>query len=81
MVYSPLDAVKLAQAHPDRQIVFFAVGFETTAPTTASELLANPPENFSVYSAHILIPPAMIHLLKSGETPIDGFIDPGTSAQ
>lgn len=76
VVYSIHDAAKMA-FETDKEVVHFGVGFETTAPTTASELLANPPENFSVYSAHILIPPAMIHLLESGETPVDGFIDPG----
>ncbi len=76
IVYSIHDATEMAK-QTTKQVVHFGVGFETTAPTTASELLANPPENFSVYSAHILIPPAMMHLLKSGETPVDGFIDPG----
>jgi len=76
IVYSIHDAAEMAR-ETDKEVVHFGVGFETTAPTTASELLADPPENFSVYSAHLLIPPAMIHLLKSGETPVDGFIDPG----
>ena len=76
IVYSVHDAAEMAR-ETNKQVVHFGVGFETTAPTTASELLADPPENFSVYSAHILIPPAMMHLLKSGETPVDGFIDPG----
>jgi len=76
VVYSIHDATKMAK-ETDKKVVHFGVGFETTAPTTASELLADPPDNFSVYSAHILIPPAMIHLLESGETPVDGFIDPG----
>jgi hydrogenase expression/formation protein HypD len=77
MVYSIHDAVKIAQENPDREVVHFAVGFETTAPTTASEILAGPPENFSVYSAHLLIPPAMEALLEMGVSQIDGFIDPG----
>jgi len=77
MVYSIHDAVKIAQENPDRKVVHFAVGFETTAPTTASEILAGPPENFSVYSAHLLIPPAMEALLEMGVSQIDGFIDPG----
>ena len=76
VVYSIRDAVKIA-AETKREVVHFGIGFETTAPTTASELLAHPPENFSVYSAHILIPPAMVHLLRSGETHLDGFLDPG----
>jgi hydrogenase expression/formation protein HypD len=76
IVYSINDAVKIAEK-TDRQVVHFAVGFETTAPTTAAELVAGPPSNFSVYSAHLLIPPAMLHLLDAGETPVDGFINPG----
>ncbi len=77
MVYSIHDAVKIAQENPDREVVHFAVGFETTAPTTASEILAGPPDNFSIYSAHLLIPPAMEALLEMGASQIDGFIDPG----
>jgi len=76
VVYSIHDSVKLAEAHPG-EVVHFAVGFETTAPTTASEVLNEPPENFSVYSAHLLIPPAMNALLEMGETQVDGFINPG----
>ena len=76
IVYSIHDAVKMAEK-TDREVVHFAVGFETTAPTTASELVAGPPDNFSVYSAHLLIPPAMEALLEMGVTQVDGFIDPG----
>ncbi len=76
VVYGIHDAVRIAEK-TDREVVHFAVGFETTAPTTAAELLAEPPENFSVYVAHLLIPPAMLHLLELGEAPIDGFINPG----
>jgi len=76
IIYSIHDAAKMA-TETDRQVVHFGVGFETTAPTTASELLADPPKNFSVYSCHLLIPPAMNALLESGETQVDGFIDPG----
>ena len=80
VVYSPLDAVRLAQATPDRQVVFFAVGFETTSPAVAGALaeakrLGLP--NFSAYSAHKVIPPAMRLLLESGEVRVDGFICPG----
>jgi len=76
IVYSIHDAAKMA-AETDKEVVHFGVGFETTAPTTASEILAGPPENFSVYSAHLLIPPAMEALLAMGVTEIAGFIDPG----
>jgi hydrogenase expression/formation protein HypD len=76
IVYSIHDAAKMAK-DTKKEVVHFGVGFETTAPTTASEILAKPAENFSVYSAHILIPPAMNHLLDAGESPVDGFINPG----
>ncbi|MCW4050677.1 MAG: hydrogenase formation protein HypD [Candidatus Bathyarchaeota archaeon] len=76
IVYSIHDAVKMAQK-TDKEVVHFGVGFETTAPTTASELAAGPPENFSVYSAHLTIPPAMMALLDMGVTEVHGFIDPG----
>ncbi|MBN2336687.1 hydrogenase formation protein HypD [Candidatus Bathyarchaeota archaeon] len=76
IVYSIHDAVKMAEK-TDREVIHFAVGFETTAPTTASELVAGPPANFSVYSAHLLIPPAMKALMEMGLTQVDGFIDPG----
>jgi hydrogenase expression/formation protein HypD len=76
VVYSIHDAVKMANK-TDKDVVHFAVGFETTAPTTASEIVANPPENFSIYSSHLLIPPAMEALLEMGETHVDGFLNPG----
>jgi hydrogenase expression/formation protein HypD len=76
IVYSIYDAVKIAE-QTSREVVHFAVGFETTAPTTASEILASPPDNFSIYSAHLLIPPAMEALLEMGATKVDGFINPG----
>jgi len=76
IVYSIHDAIKIAERN-DEEVAHFGVGFETTVPTTASEIRAEPPENFSVYSAHLLIPPAMLHLLEAGETQVDGFIDPG----
>jgi hydrogenase expression/formation protein HypD len=76
IVYSIHDAAKMA-AETVKEVVHFGVGFETTAPTTASELLASPPENFSVYSAHLTIPPAMEALLAMGVTDVAGFINPG----
>jgi hydrogenase expression/formation protein HypD len=76
VVYSIHDAVKMAKKTM-KEVVHFAVGFETTAPTTASEIAAGPPDNFSVYNAHLLIPPAMNALLAAGETQVDGFINPG----
>ena len=76
IVYSVSDAVKLAKKL-NREVVHFAIGFETTAPTTAVELLKGAPENFSIIVGHRLIPPAMEHLLKSGDIAIGGFICPG----
>jgi hydrogenase expression/formation protein HypD len=80
VVYSPLDAVKLAGDTPDRQIVFFAVGFETTSPAVAGALIEAKRRglsNFSVMSAHKVIPPAMRLLLEAGEIHVAGFICPG----
>lgn len=77
IVYSVTEALKMAQKEPDKDFVFFAIGFETTAPTNAVEILSRPPKNFSFLVAHRLIPPAMELLLGIGELHIDGFICPG----
>ena len=77
IVYGPGDAIQMAKKNPDKQFVFFAVGFETTSPTTAVEVLSNPPENFSFLVSHRLIPPAMELLLGIGDLHIDGFIAAG----
>ena len=77
IVYGISDAIKLAKNEPKKEFVFFAVGFETTAPTTAVEVLAKPPANFSFLTAHRLIPPAMELLLGVGDLHIDGFLAPG----
>jgi len=77
IVYGAADAVEIAQRNPKREIVHIAIGFETTAPTTAAEVLREPPENFSLLTCHRLIPPAMEFLLSSGEVALDGFICPG----
>jgi hydrogenase expression/formation protein HypD len=76
-VYSIEDAVGLAEKQPEKEVVFMAVGFETTSPTTASVLLQNPPLNFSVLCCHRVIPPALQAILEMGEIKIDGFIEPG----
>ena len=76
-VYSIEDSVNIARNNKEKEIVFMAVGFETTAPTTASVILANPPENFSILSCHRVIPPALEALLNMGEIKIDGLIEPG----
>ncbi len=77
IVYGIADAVKTARKNPTREVIHIAIGFETTAPTTAAEILRKPPENFSLLTCHRLIPPAMEFLLNSGESKIDGFICPG----
>ena len=80
MVYSPLDALEIARRHPSRQVVFFAIGFETTAPSTALTIvrareLGVP--NFSVLSNHVTILPAIKAVLDSPDMRLDGFIGPG----
>ncbi len=80
MVYSPLDALRIARDNPDRQVVFFAVGFETTAPSTAITLLkarAAGIENFSVFCNHVTIVPPLKAILESPDLRLDGFIGPG----
>ena len=79
-VYSPLDALRLARELPDRKVVFFAVGFETTAPSTAATLLRAREEglrNFSVFCNHVTIVPAIKAILDSPGMQLDGFIGPG----
>jgi hydrogenase expression/formation protein HypD len=79
-VYSPLDALRLAEEHPDRQVVFFAVGFETTAPSTAVTLLkarASGVRNFSVFCNHVTIVPPIRAILESPDLRLDGFLGPG----
>jgi len=79
-VYSPLDALRLAVEHPERQVVFFAVGFETTAPSTAVTLLkarADDVRNFSVFSNHVMIVPPIKAILESPDLRLDGFLGPG----
>ncbi len=83
MVYSSADAVALARQHPDRQVVFFAIGFETTTPPTAvaiREAAALGLGNFTVLCCHVLTPPAMTAILEAsasaGGVPLDGFVGP-----
>ena len=76
-VYGIEDAVEIAQNNPDKDVVFMAVGFETTAPTTASVLLKNPPDNFSILCCHRTVPEALEAIIKMGEIKIDGLIEPG----
>jgi hydrogenase expression/formation protein HypD len=80
IVYSPTDALKLARTNPDRHVMFFAIGFETTAPSTALTLMrakAEGIENFSVFCNHVTIIPAIRAILDSPDMRLDGFIGPG----
>ena len=77
IVYSVTDAVEMARKEHEKEFAFFAVGFETTAPSTAVEALRPPPKNLSFLVSHRLIPPAMELLLGVGDLQIDGFIAPG----
>ena len=80
VVYSALDAVKIAAANPQRQVVFFAVGFETTAPGHALAVLqaeALRLDNFSLLVAHVLVPPAIEALLQSPQCRVQGLLAPG----
>jgi hydrogenase expression/formation protein HypD len=80
MVYSPLDALDIASTEPEREVVFFAIGFETTAPTTAVTLLAareRSIRNFSVFCNHVTIVPPLRAILDTPGTRIDAFIAPG----
>jgi len=80
VVYSPLDALQVAHQNPNRPVVFLGVGFETTAPMVASAVLKAADdglENFTVFSAHKLTPPATLAILNTGEVALDGVIGPG----
>ena len=76
VVLSAADAVRVAGENPGKEVVFFAVGFETTAPGTAAVLLEAPPDNFSVLCSHKLIPPALEALLRENSE-VQGFLAPG----
>jgi hydrogenase expression/formation protein HypD len=80
MVYSPLDALRIAKQNPEREVVFFAIGFETTAPSTALTLKRARTEgvaNFSCMCNHVTIVPPLRALLESPDLRLDGFIGPG----
>ena len=80
ILYSPLEAVKLAEENPDREVVFFAVGFETTAPANALSVLhaqrANL-TNYSILASHVLVPPAIAAVMDDEDAEIDGFLAAG----
>jgi hydrogenase expression/formation protein HypD len=80
MVYSPLDALRIAASNPEKHVCFFAIGFETTAPSTALTILRAQElgvTNFSVFCNHVTIVPAMRAILDSPDMRIDGFVGPG----
>jgi hydrogenase expression/formation protein HypD len=80
MVYSPLDAVTIAQNNPERPVVFFAVGFETTAPANAMAVVRAHQlglENFSILASHVLVPPAIQALMSAPDNVVQGFLAAG----
>ena len=80
MVYSPLDALEIARRNPDREVVFFGLGFETTTPSTALSIQQAAREaltNFSVFCNHITVPPPIRVLLDDPHMVLDGFVGPG----
>jgi hydrogenase expression/formation protein HypD len=80
VVYSPLDALQIAQAHPKRQVVFFAIGFETTAPANALSVWQAQRQglrNFTVLVSHVRVPPAITAILQSPRNRVQGFLGPG----
>jgi len=80
VVYSPIDCLKIARANPDKKVVFFAIGFETTAPANAMSVwLARKQgiRNFSLLVSHVLVPPAIASILESPHNRVQGFLGPG----
>jgi hydrogenase expression/formation protein HypD len=80
VVYSPIDCLKIARANPDKQVVFFAIGFETTAPANAMSVWQARRQgisNFSILVSHVLVPPAMASILQSPLNRVQGFLGPG----
>jgi len=80
MVYSPLDAVRIAQTNPTREVVFFAVGFETTAPANAMAVVRAHQlglKNFSILASHVLVPPAIRALMSAPDNVVQGFLAAG----
>src|SRR6202046_4138763 len=80
VVYSPLDCLKIARANPEKQVVFFAIGFETTAPANAMlawQARQSGIDNLSLLVSHVLVPPAMEAILSSPQNRVQGFLGPG----
>jgi hydrogenase expression/formation protein HypD len=80
IVYSPIDCLKIARANPEKKVVFFAIGFETTAPANAMAVWQAHQQgikNFSVLVSHVLVPPAIASILQSPQNRVQGFLGPG----
>jgi hydrogenase expression/formation protein HypD len=80
VVYSPIDCLKIARAHPDKKVVFFAIGFETTAPANAMSVWQAKQQgvkNFSILVSHVLVPPSIASILQSPLNRVQGFLGPG----
>src|SRR3954471_23401816 len=80
VLYSPLDALTIAKKHPDKQVVFFAIGFETTAPANAMAIHRARERgltNFSALCSHVLVPPAITAILQDPEQRVQAFLGPG----
>ncbi|MDH4122605.1 MAG: hydrogenase formation protein HypD [Thermoplasmata archaeon] len=77
IVYGIDDAVEIAKHEEQKEVVFFAIGFETTAPTTAAVAISDTPENFSILSTHRVLPPALDAIVELGEVKLHGLIEPG----
>jgi hydrogenase expression/formation protein HypD len=80
VVYSPLDCLRIARAYPERQVVFFAIGFETTAPANAMTVYQAQQlgiQNFSMLVSHVRVPPAIASILQSPQNRVQGFLGPG----
>lgn len=80
IVYSPMDALALARRHPDREVVFFGIGFETTAPANAMTLMHARRlgvENFSMLVSHVLVPPSIAYIAQAADNRVQAFLGPG----
>src|SRR5690606_39454670 len=79
IVYSPMDALALARKHPDREVVFFGIGFETTAPANAMALMQAKKlgvKNFSMLVSHVLVPPSIAYIAQTAESRVKAFLGP-----
>src|ERR1700729_4191082 len=80
VVYSPIDCLKIARANPEKKVVFFAIGFETTAPANAMSVWQARQQgimNFSILVSHVLVPPSIASILQSPQNRVQGFLGPG----